>query len=133
MDPACPPITPTITTTPSPLARRRGKKDPKPDEARPGDWQCACGNYNFSWRKECNACAKPKPFNETEEEFKQKELARIKEERAKRRAMQSASQDDQDRNRDRLDRNREINRELERKRASRDRRSKDRDRSRDRD
>jgi len=70
------------------VGQKSKKKDPKPEEQRPGDWQCECGNYNFSWRKKCNACDRNKPFNPVEEESKQKELERIKEERARRRAQQ---------------------------------------------
>jgi len=25
-------------------------------EAKAGDWTCSCGNYNFSWRGQCNQC-----------------------------------------------------------------------------
>merc|ERR1719341_408741 len=70
------------------VGQKSKKKDPKPEEQRPGDWQCECGNYNFTWRKKCNACDRNKPFNPVEEESKQKELERIKEERARRRAQQ---------------------------------------------
>lgn len=72
------------------VGQKSKKKDPKPEEQRPGDWQCECGNYNFSWRKKCNACDRNKPFNPVEEEAKQKELERIKEDRAKRRAQQES-------------------------------------------
>jgi len=70
------------------VGQKSKKKDPKPEEQRPGDWQCECGNYNFSWRKKCNACDRNKPFNPVEEESKQKELEKIKEERARRRGGQ---------------------------------------------
>ena len=60
------------------VGQKSKKKDPKPEEQRPGDWQCECGNYNFAWRKECNACGRKKPFNEMEESAKQSELERIK-------------------------------------------------------
>ena len=66
------------------VGQKGKKKDKPPDEQRPGDWMCECQNYNFSWRKNCNACAKKKPLNEAEENAKQAELKRIKEERAKR-------------------------------------------------
>lgn len=75
------------------VGQKSKKKDPKPEEQRPGDWQCECGNYNFSWRKKCNACDRNKPFNPAEEESKQKELERIKEERARRRAQQDGKID----------------------------------------
>merc|ERR1719300_2298431 len=29
------------------VGQKSKKKDPKPEEQRPGDWQCECGNYNF--------------------------------------------------------------------------------------
>merc|ERR1711915_512062 len=76
------------------VGQKSKKKDPKPEEQRPGDWQCECGNYNFSWRKKCNACDRNKPFNPAEEESKQKELERIKEDRARRRAQQQEGQID---------------------------------------
>ena len=66
------------------VGQKGKKKDKPPEETRPGDWLCECQNYNFSWRKNCNACAKKKPISKAEEEFKQQELRRIKEERAKR-------------------------------------------------
>ena len=66
------------------VGQKGKKKDKPPDEQRPGDWLCECQNYNFSWRKNCNACTKKKPLNEAEEKAKQAELKRIKEERAKR-------------------------------------------------
>merc|ERR1719315_71824 len=75
------------------VGQKSKKKDPKPEEQRPGDWQCECGNYNFSWRKKCNACDRNKPFNPVEEESKQKELEKIKEERARRRAQQDGKID----------------------------------------
>ena len=68
------------------VGQKSKKKDPKPEEQRPGDWQCECGNYNFAWRKECNACGRKKPHNQMEEDAKQAELARIKADREKRRA-----------------------------------------------
>merc|ERR1719411_1199542 len=68
------------------VGQKSKKKDPKPEEQRPGDWQCECGNYNFAWRKECNACGRKKPFNEMEENAKQTELERIKADRERRRA-----------------------------------------------
>ena len=68
------------------VGQKAKKKDPKPEEQRPGDWQCVCGNYNFAWRKECNACGAKKPMNQMEEDAKKEELARIKAEREKRRA-----------------------------------------------
>merc|ERR1719369_1770828 len=70
------------------VGQKSKKKDPKPEEQRPGDWQCECGNYNFSWRKKCNACDEKKPFSTVEVESKQKELERIKDERARRRSQQ---------------------------------------------
>ena len=66
------------------VGQKGKKKDKPPEEQRPGDWLCECQNYNFSWRKNCNACTKKKPLNAAEEDAKQKELQRIKEERAKR-------------------------------------------------
>ena len=66
------------------VGQKGKKKDKPPDEQRPGDWLCECQNYNFAWRKNCNACAKKKPFSKAEEDAKQSELRRIKEERAKR-------------------------------------------------
>lgn len=66
------------------VGQKGKKKDKPPDEQRPGDWLCVCENYNFSWRKTCNACGAKKPLNEMEESAKQAELKRIKEERAKR-------------------------------------------------
>merc|ERR1719189_13734 len=78
------------------VGQKAKKKDPKPEEKRPGDWQCACGNYNFAWRKECNACGAKKPLNPMEEDAKKEELARIKAEREKRRA---AARGDGDRDR----------------------------------
>uniref|UniRef100_A0AC34R9D9 Uncharacterized protein n=1 Tax=Panagrolaimus sp. JU765 TaxID=591449 RepID=A0AC34R9D9_9BILA len=30
-------------------------------EGRPGDWPCACGNVNFSFRQQCNSCQAPRP------------------------------------------------------------------------
>lgn len=66
------------------VGQKGKKKDKPPDEQRPGDWLCECQNYNFAWRKNCNACTKKKPLNKAEEDAKKAELARIKEERAKR-------------------------------------------------
>merc|ERR1719242_1855414 len=66
------------------VGQKGKKKDPKPEEQRPGDWQCTCGNYNFSWRKTCNACGAKKPFSKAEQDGRTKELERIKEDRARR-------------------------------------------------
>ena len=66
------------------VGQKGKKKDKPPEENRPGDWMCECQNYNFAWRKNCNACGKKKPFSKAEEDAKQAELRRIKEERAKR-------------------------------------------------
>merc|ERR1711874_586301 len=74
------------------VGQKAKKKDPKPEEKRPGDWQCECGNYNFSWRKKCNACEKAKPFNPIEEKAKQLELEKIKADRAKRMAAKAKAE-----------------------------------------
>ena len=75
------------------VGQKGKKKDKPPEEQRPGDWLCECQNYNFSWRKNCNACTKKKPLNELEEAAKQAELKRIKEERAKRLKQQERDAD----------------------------------------
>jgi len=111
------------------VGQKSKKKDPKPEEQRPGDWQCECGNYNFSWRKKCNACDRNKPFNPAEEESKQKELERIKEDRARRRAQQQEGQIDpgdlrnlvRERNKRDRERDRDRDRERDRERDSRER------------
>lgn len=123
------------------VGQKSKKKDPKPEEQRPGDWQCECGNYNFSWRKKCNACDRDKPFNPVEEESKQKELERIKEERARRRGQQDGKIDPGDLrnivNRERSKREgfggRDRDRERERGSDSRDRGMVARDRGPSRD
>ena len=116
------------------VGQKSKKKDPKPEEQRPGDWQCECGNYNFAWRKECNACGKKKPFNQMEEETKQQELARIKAEREKRRQEGRGGGgggrldpgDLRNRVGDRGDRrDRDRDRDRDRGRGDRDRRSRD--------
>merc|ERR1719273_517039 len=86
------------------VGQKGKKKDSKPEEQRPGDWQCTCGNYNFSWRKTCNACDQKKPFSKAEQDSRSKELERIKEDRARRRGAEGGQQEDL---RDRMKRNRQ--------------------------
>ena len=50
------------------VGQKGKKKDKPPEENRPGDWMCECQNYNFAWRKNCNACGKKKPFSKAEED-----------------------------------------------------------------
>merc|ERR1719234_328898 len=76
------------------VGQKGKKKDPKPEEQRPGDWQCTCGNYNFSWRKTCNACDQKKPFSKAEQDSRSKELDRIKEDRSRRRGAEGGVQED---------------------------------------
>merc|ERR1719300_1797767 len=113
------------------VGQKSKKKDPKPEEQRPGDWQCECGNCNFAWRKECNACGKKKPFNKIEEDSKKAELERIKAEREKRRAAARGGGGrgrDRSRDRSRLDPD-DLRKVVDR---DRNRGGRDRDRSRDR-
>merc|ERR1719150_830763 len=86
------------------VGQKGKKKDPKPEEQRPGDWQCTCGNYNFSWRKTCNACGAKKPFSKAEQDGRAKELERIKEDRARRRGGEGGGPPED--LRDRMKRNR---------------------------
>lgn len=104
------------------VGQKGKKKDKPPEEQRPGDWLCVCENYNFSWRKTCNACGSKKPLNEMEEKAKQDELKRIKEERAKR--LKNQERD--------ADLRKIAEREERRGGKDRDRGSRDRDRDRDR-
>merc|ERR1719275_111628 len=88
------------------VGQKGKKKDPKPEEQRPGDWQCTCGNYNFSWRKTCNQCDQKKPFSKAEQDSRSKELDRIKEDRARRRGAEGGGGVQEDL-RERMKRNRQ--------------------------